>query len=69
MNDMPTVATEVARNVPLPVGAIYLSFMSTYGSAIVTTLAIIFAGMQFYLRWKEHKHITRIKEKADGDGE
>lgn len=63
----PTLGTEVARNVPLSFGALYLTFISQYGAAIVTTLAIAFGAMQIYMRWKEHRVIMR-KNKESKDG-
>ena len=66
MNDVPSVGAEVARNLPLSAGAVYLSFVSQYGTAIVTTLAILFGVMQIYLRWREHKAIMR-KNQEDED--
>jgi hypothetical protein len=69
MNDVPSVGAEVARNIPLSAGAVYLSFISTYGTAVVTTLAIAYGLMQMYLRWKEHKAIMRKnKENQDVEG-
>lgn len=69
MNEAPSVGAEIARNVPLSAGAVYLSFISTYGTAIVTTLAIVYAVLQMYLRWREHKAIMRKnKETSDGKG-
>jgi hypothetical protein len=59
MNDAPSVTTELARNVPLTGGALYLSFISEYGAAIVTTLAIVYAMMQMTLRVLEHRAIMR----------
>jgi hypothetical protein len=69
MNDIPSVGAEVARNVPLTAGAVYLSFISTYGTAIVTTLAIAYGVMQMYLRWKEHKAIMRKNDEEKQDDE
>jgi len=57
MNSAPSAATEFARNMPLTGGALYLSFVSQYGVAIVTTLSIIYAVFQFALRYQEHKAI------------
>jgi hypothetical protein len=69
MDNMPTASVELARNVPLSAGAVYLSFISTYGTAIVTTLAIVYAVLQMYLRWQEHKAIMRKnKETSDDEG-
>lgn len=65
MNDTPSVATELARNVPLTAGAAYLSFISTYGAAIVTTLAIVYAVFQFALRWQEHRAVMRKNKEND----
>lgn len=59
MNDAPSVATELARNVPLTGGALYLSFISQYGAALVTTFAIIYGVMQMTLRILEHRAIMR----------
>lgn len=56
-HDIPSAGAELARNAPLTLGAAYLSFVSTYGTAIVTTLAITYAIMQMILRAKEHKAI------------
>ncbi|CAB1282954.1 Phage Holin [Xylella phage Cota] len=64
MNDAPSAATEFARNVPLTGGALYLSFISQYGAAIVTTLAIVYGVMQVTLRILEHRAIMR-KNKID----
>ena len=64
MNDTPSVVTELARNVPLTGGALYLSFISTYGAAIVTTLAIVYAIMQITLRYREHRAIMRKNEET-----
>jgi len=59
----PSVATEIGRTTPLAVGALYLNFISQYGTAIVTTLAIIYGIMQIVLRLREHLAF-RHKEKA-----
>jgi hypothetical protein len=61
----PSLASEVVRASPLTASALYLSFISTYGSAIVTTLAIIYAVLQMYWRAKEHRKL--MKEKADDE--
>lgn len=53
----PTLAQEVTRASPLAAGALYLNFISTYGTTIVTTLAIIYGVVQFYWRGREHKKI------------
>lgn len=64
--NMPTAASDIARNVPLSAGAVYLTFISQYGTAIVTTLAIVYGCMQLFMRWKEHRAIMRKnKETAD----
>ena len=55
LNDMPTATVELARQTPLVAGATYLNFVSTYGAAIVTTLAIVYGLLQIYLRSREHK--------------
>lgn len=54
----PSLASEVARVAPLPIGAAYLNFVSTYGAAILTTLGIMFALAQFYWRWREHRQLV-----------
>lgn len=53
----PSLASEVVRTSPLTAGALYLNFISTYGAAIVTTLAILYALTQFYWRAREHRKI------------
>jgi hypothetical protein len=53
----PSLANEVIRTSPLTAGALYLNFISTYGAAIVTTLAILYAFAQFYWRAREHRKI------------
>lgn len=53
----PSVVHEVIRTSPLTLGAVYLNFISTYGAAIVTTLAIAYAVAQFYWRAREHRKI------------
>lgn len=59
----PSTAVDLARNAPLTGSAVYLSFMSQYGSTVVTTLAIIYGLLQMWLRYKEHKAImTKNKE-------
>lgn len=55
MNDMPSATVEVARQAPLVAGATYLNFVSQYGAAIVTTLAIVYGVLQLVLRSREHK--------------
>lgn len=60
----PSLASEVVRASPLTATALYLNFISTYGAAIVTTLAIIFGLAQFYWRAAEHRKLMR--EKNDG---
>lgn len=60
----PSLASEVVRTSPLTAGALYLNFISTYGSAIVTTLAILYAVAQFYWRYRENK---KIMEGKDGE--
>lgn len=55
MNDMPSATVELARQTPLVAGAAYLNFVSTYGAAIVTTLAIAYGVLQLILRSREHK--------------
>jgi hypothetical protein len=58
----PSLANEVIRTSPLTVGALYLNFISTYGAAIVTTLAIAYAVAQFYWRAREHRKIMGGKD-------
>lgn len=66
MYDAPSAATDLARNVPLSAGAMYLTFVSEYGAVIVTTLAIVFGVMQIVMRVREHRAIMRKnKEAAD----
>lgn len=55
----PTIATELSRNAPLSLGAVYLGFVSQYGAAAVTTIALLYGVMQFVLRWQEHRAIMR----------
>lgn len=59
MNDVPSASVELVRNAPLTGGALYLSYISQYGAAIVTTLAIIYAIMQMTMRVLEHRAIMR----------
>ena len=58
MNE-PSLATEVTRSVPLIVGASYLNFVSTYGAALVTTLAVLYGSLQIVMRTLEHRAIMR----------
>lgn len=53
----PSLTDEVIRTTPLTAGAVYLNFISTYGAAIVTSLAILYAVCQFYWRAREHRKI------------
>ena len=53
----PSLASEVVRASPLTASALYLNFTSTYGAAIVTTLAIVYGIAQFYWRAKEHHKV------------
>lgn len=53
----PSMVNEVVRASPLTLGAVYLNLISTYGAAIVTTLAIVYAIAQFYWRSREHHKI------------
>lgn len=53
--DMPTASVELVRQTPLVAGAAYLNFVSQYGAAIVTTLAIVYGVLQLILRSREHK--------------
>ena len=55
----PSLGTDFARNIPLTGGALYLSFISQYGTTIVTTLAIVYGVMQVTLRILEHRAIMR----------
>lgn len=50
---------EMARNAPLIGSALYLNFISEYGTVIVTTLAILYGVMQLTLRWLEHRALMR----------
>jgi hypothetical protein len=59
----PSLASEVVRASPLTASALYLNFISTYGAAIVTTLAIVYGIAQFYWRAKEHRKV--MGEKGD----
>lgn len=54
-----SVATDVGRSMPLAAGAVYLNFISQYGTAIVTTLAIVYGIMQITMRWVEHRRIMK----------
>lgn len=67
MYDAPTVTTELARNAPLSAVAVYLSFISQYGAAIVTTLAIVYAIMQMVLRFQEHRAIMRKNQEEKSE--
>lgn len=58
----PTVGDELLRTSPLTAGALYLNFISTYGAAIVTTLAIVYAVAQIYWRAREHRKIMGGKD-------
>lgn len=55
----PSLGTDFARNIPLTGGALYLSFISQYGAAIVTTLAIIYGVLQITLRIMEHRALAQ----------
>lgn len=57
--EIPSTATDLVRNVPLTGSALYLSFVSQYGAAIVTTLAIVYGVMQMILRVLEHRAIMK----------
>lgn len=65
----PTAATELARNAPLTMGAAYLSFISQYGTILVTSLAIVYAILQMVLRVQEHRAIMRKNKEAPNVGE
>lgn len=54
---LPTPSAELGRIAPLTAGALYLNFISTYGAALVTTIAITYGIMQMIFRWREHKKI------------
>jgi hypothetical protein len=69
MNDVPSAGTEIARVAPLGFGATYLTFISEYGAAIVTTLAIVYAVLQMVLRVMEHRAIMQKAEKETKDVE
>lgn len=60
----PSLATEMSRNAPLLAGATYLNFVSTYGAAIVTSLAIMYGIMQIVMRTLEHRAIMRRNKGA-----
>lgn len=55
----PSAGTDFVRNLPLTGGALYLSFISQYGAAIVTTLAIIYGVLQITLRIMEHRALAK----------
>lgn len=55
----PSLGTDFARNIPLTGGALYLSFLSQYGAAIVTSLAIIYGVLQITLRIMEHRALVK----------
>jgi len=67
MNDAPSVATELVRNVPLTAAAAYVSFISQYGAVIVTSLAIVYGVYQIILRTLEHK-LIKDKHRIESDG-
>lgn len=53
------VSTEVARQAPLTASAVYVSFISMYGSEIVITLAVVYGVLQIIFRIAEHRKIMR----------
>ena len=58
-------STELGRQVPLAIGAVYMNFISTYGAAIVTTMAIVYGVMQMVLRVIEHKKIMKANNVSE----
>lgn len=56
-------AADTVRVAPLGAAAWYMEFVSTYGSALLTTLGIVYAIVNITLRIKEH--LERRKEKKD----
>lgn len=59
MNDIPSVSAELVKATPLFGAAAYLNFMSVYGAAIVTSLALAYGVMQIIMRYLEHRAIMR----------
>lgn len=59
MNDIPSASVEMVKATPLLGAAAYLQFMSVYGAALVTTLALAYGIMQIVMRWMEHRAIMR----------
>lgn len=55
----PSAGAELARQAPLGAVALYMNFVSDYGAAIVTTLAVIYGVMQIVLRIMEHRKIMK----------
>lgn len=66
MNITPA-STDVGRTLPLAAGAFYLNFISQYGTAIVTTLAIVYGIMQIFMRWREHRKIMAAKTAQEAE--
>lgn len=66
---IPSVAQDVARNAPISLSAMYLSFVDQYGAALVTSLAICFGILQIVLRWREHRAIMKKNEEARDERE
>lgn len=56
---MSSATTEVVRYAPLGASAWYLNFVSQYGAAVVTTIAIAYGVMQLVFRYLEHRAIMR----------
>lgn len=48
------IGADAARAAPLGVAAWYMEFVSTYGSALLTTLGIVYAIINITLRIKEY---------------
>lgn len=59
----PSLTSEVVRASPLTASALYLNYISTYGTAVVTTLAIAYGIAQFY--WRAREHSKLMGEKKD----
>ncbi|UYA98880.1 hypothetical protein IVIADoCa7_54 [Xanthomonas phage vB_Xar_IVIA-DoCa7] len=62
-----SVGVNTASLAPLTGMAFYLNFVSEWGTAIVTLLAIITFVLTTVWRWIEHKaRMRRLKERDDG---
>lgn len=51
----------------LGAGAAYLNWVSTYGTAVVTTLAILVAILTAYAKVQEIRRNWRKRKEMDGD--